>query len=519
MTEQLSQNPSQKPGSGRSALIAKNTVFLFLRMIVVLFVGLYATRVILDVLGEVDFGVYQVAGSVVVLCTFLLEALSNASYRYLAYDLGRNDRESMNKTFSTSVNVHVILAIIVFILCETIGLWYFNKYLEIPETRMYAARITYHFSVLSFCARIIKTPYDSVIIVNEKMNFYAFTSIIEAVFKLAIVYLLLVIAQDKLIVYAFLVFAVAVLMMLWYMLYCRLKFKEYRYKWYWNAQIIKKFVTYSNWSMLVNLVIGVVEQFIVFSVNKFSGILANAALGVANQVNYMLNQFLQSFTKSFNPQIVKSYAAGEREYFMKLIFSSSKLSFYLMLAMVVPLMLNVDFVLDLWLKDVPQGVTSFLIYILLYSLIDAYSGPLWMAAYATGNIKTHQIIIASIRILNIPLAYVMLKMGCPAWSALAVKAALNFICSLARPLYMTRLIGLDFKKYAKDVFLSIALVFVLSLPLPLFLAYSIQAAWPRLMIVGAVSVLNMLLAIYLVGLNAREKELCKQLVYKMIKRK
>ncbi|MBO5663851.1 MAG: lipopolysaccharide biosynthesis protein, partial [Bacteroidales bacterium] len=178
MTEQLSQNPSQKPGSGRSALIAKNTVFLFLRMIVVLFVGLYATRVILDVLGEVDFGVYQVAGSVVVLCTFLLEALSNASYRYLAYDLGRNDRESMNKTFSTSVNVQVILAIIVFILCSTRGLLYFNKYLEIPETRMYAARITYHFSVLSFCARIIKTPYDSVIIVNEKMNFYAFTSII-----------------------------------------------------------------------------------------------------------------------------------------------------------------------------------------------------------------------------------------------------------------------------------------------------------------------------------------------------
>ncbi|MBO7270667.1 MAG: MATE family efflux transporter, partial [Bacteroidales bacterium] len=481
--------------------------------------GLYATRVILDVLGEVDFGVYQVAGSVVVLCTFLLEALSNASYRYLAYDLGRNDRESMNKTFSTSVNVHVILAIIVFILCETIGLWYFNHYLEIPEARMYAARITYHFSVLSFCSRIIKTPYDSVIIVNEKMNFYAFTSIIEAVFKLAIVYLLLVIAQDKLIVYAFLVFAVAVLMMLWYMLYCRLKFKEYRYKWYWNAQIIKKFVTYSNWSMLVNLVIGVVEQFIVFSVNKFSGILANAALGVANQVNYMLNQFLQSFTKSFNPQIVKSYAAGEREYFMKLIFSSSKLSFYLMLAMVVPLMLNVDFVLDLWLKDVPQGVTSFLIYILLYSLIDAYSGPLWMAAYATGNIKTHQIIIASIRILNIPLAYVMLKMGCPAWSALAVKAALNFICSLARPLYMTRLIGLDFKKYGKEVLWPILLVFVLSVPLPWLLSQVLTQPWIRLMVICPFSLLNLLTVAYFWGMDASERALCKRLLNKMIKRK
>ena len=513
------ESPQISDNTQRGATIAKNTLFLALRMLVVLFVGLYATRVILDVLGEVDFGVYQVAGSVVVLCTFLLEALSNASYRYLAYDLGRNDRESMNKTFSTSVNVHVILAIIVFILCETIGLWYFNKYLEIPETRMYAARITYHFSVLSFCARIIKTPYDSVIIVNEKMNFYAFTSIIEAVFKLAIVYLLLVIAQDKLIVYAFLVFAVAVLMMLWYMLYCRLKFKEYRYKWYWNAQIIKKFVTYSNWSMLVNLVIGVVEQFIVFSVNKFSGILANAALGVANQVNYMLNQFLQSFTKSFNPQIVKSYAAGEREYFMKLIFSSSKLSFYLMLAMVVPLMLNVDFVLDLWLKDVPQGVTSFLIYILLYSLIDAYSGPLWMAAYATGNIKIHQIIIASIRILNIPLAFVMLKMGCPAWSALAVKAALNFICSLARPLYMTRLIGLDFKKYGKEVLWPILLVFVLSVPLPWLLSQVLTQPWIRLMVICPFSLLNLLTVAYFWGMDASERALCKRLLNKMIKRK
>lgn len=513
------ESPQISDNTQRGATIAKNTLFLALRMLVVLFVGLYATRVILDVLGEVDFGVYQVAGSVVVLCTFLLEALSNASYRYLAYDLGRNDREAMNKTFSTSVNVHVILAIIVFILCETIGLWYFNHYLEIPEARIYAARITYHFSVLSFCARIIKTPYDSVIIVNEKMNFYAFTSIIEAVFKLAIVYLLLVIAQDKLIVYAFLVFAVAVLMMLWYMLYCRLKFKEYRYKWYWNAQIIKKFVTYSNWSMLVNLVIGVVEQFIVFSVNKFSGILANTALGVANQVNYMLNQFLQSFTKSFNPQIVKSYAAGEREYFMKLIFSSSKLSFYLMLAMVVPLMLNVDFVLDLWLNDVPQGVTSFLIYILLYSLIDAYSGPLWMAAYATGNIKTHQIIIASIRILNIPLAYVMLKMGCPAWSALAVKAALNFICSLARPLYMTRLIGLDFKKYGKEVLWPILLVFVLSVPLPWLLSQVLTQPWIRLMVICPFSLLNLLTVAYFWGMDASERALCKRLLNKMIKRK
>lgn len=503
----------------RSAVIAKNTVFLFLRMIVVLFVGLYASRVILKTLGVEDFGVYQVAGSVVVLCNFLLEALSNASYRYLAYDLGRNDTEALNKTFSTSINVHVILAIIVFILCETIGLWFFNHYLVIPEPRMFAARVTYHFSVLSFCARVIKTPYDSVIIVNERMNFYAFTSIIEALLKLAIVYLLLVIAGDKLIVYAFLVFAVAAVMLLWYMLYCRLAFKEYRYRWYWNAKIIKQFVSYSNWSMLVNMTVGLVEQSIVFFVNNFSGVLANAALGVANQVNYMLNQFLQSFTKSFNPQIVKSYAAGERDYFMKLIFASSKISFYLMLVMVVPLMLNIDFVLQLWLEKVPEGVSDFLLYILLYSLVDAYSGPLWMAAYATGNIKTHQIIVASIRITNIPLAYLMLKMGCPAWSAIALKAALNFICSIARPLYMTKLIDLDFGKYCKDVFLRILMVFVLSLPLPCFLAYQMAAPWPRLLVVTAVSVLNMLAVVYLVGLNRQEKELCQQLMSKIIKRK
>ena len=503
----------------RSAKIAKNTLFLFMRMLLVLAVGLYATRKILETLGEVDFGIYQVASSVVVLCTFLLEALSNASYRYLAYDLGRNDREALQKTFSTSVNLHVILAIVVLILCESLGLWYFNRFLEIPADRMEAARLAYHFSVFSFCARIIKTPYDSVIVVNEKMGFYAFTSIIEAVLKLAIVFLLLVIAQDKLVLYAVLLFAVAIVMMAWYMAYCRYSFKDYRYKWYWNGSLIKSFATYSNWSVLVNLVIGIVEQSIVLFVNKFSGILANAALGVANQVNYMLNQFLQSFTKSFNPQIVKSYAAGERDYFMKLIFASSKISFYLMLVMVIPLMLNVDFVLQLWLKDVPQGVSDFLLYILIYSLVDAYSGPLWMAAYATGNIKTHQILVASIRITNIPLAYLMLKMGCPAWTALALKAALNFICSIARPLYMTKLIDLDFKQYAKDVFVSIVLVFVLSLPLPCYLASQIMSPWLRLLIVSAVSVLNMMAAVYLVGLNRQEKALCQQLLCKIIKRK
>ncbi len=503
----------------RSAFIAKNTVYLFLRMLVVLAVGLYASRVILKTLGVEDFGIYQVAGSFVVLCTFLLEALSNATYRYLAYDLGRGNLASLQKTFSTSINVHIILALVVFVICETVGLWFFNHYLVIPESRLFAARITFHFSVLSFCARVIKTPYDSVIIVNERMRFYAFTSIIEAVLKLAIVYLLLVLAGDKLIIYAFLVFAVAVAMLLWYMMYCRFAFKEYRYHWYWNRPTIKKFITYSNWSMLVNLAVVAVEQSIVFMVNVFSGVLANAALGVANQVNYMLNQFLQSFTKSFNPQIVKSYAAGEKDYFMKLIFSSSKISFYLLLVMVIPLMLNVDFVLHLWLGEVPAGVPAFLLYILLYSLIDAYSGPLWMAAYATGNIRNHQIIVASIKILNIPLAYLMLKLGYPAWTALAIKALLNFVCSIARPAYMTRLIGLDFWRYSKDVLLCISLVFVLSLPIPVALSSLLAEGWLRLLSVTAVSVLNVALVAYGLGLNKSEKALCRHLLENVLKRR
>ncbi len=503
----------------RGRTIAKNTIFLFFRMMVVMLVGLYASRVIMKTLGVEDFGLYNVVGGIVVFFSFLQQALTNATYRFFAYDMGKDDALQLNRTFSMSVNAHLLLALMIFVLCETIGLWFLNHYLVIPPERMAAAKATFHISILTFCFNVVKTPYHSAIIVHEKMSFFALTSIIEAVLKLAIIYLLLLVAHDKLVVYAFLLMSASVLMYVWYWMYCRWKFGECRYRWFWDKSMLWRFVTYSGWSSLVNLSDITVAQAIVFFFNKFSGLVANAALGIANQVNNMLNQFLYSFTQSFNPQIIKSYAAGDMAYFNKLLFSTSKISYYLMLAMVLPLMLNIDFVLNLWLVEVPEGVAGYLFYIVIYSLIDAYSGPLWMAAHATGNIKWHQIIVSSIKILNIPLAYLALRFGLEAWTALGIKALLNLVCSIARPLYMTRLIRLDFWKYLKDVLFKISLVTILTLPFPIYMASRMPQGWWRLLSVSLLSVALLGLVVYVFGLDSQERGLCMQLLKKITKRK
>ncbi len=462
--------------------IANNTVYLFFRMILVMLVGLYTSRVVLAYLGVEDFGIYNLVGSVVILFSFLQQALTNATHRYLAYSLGERDKEKIKSIFSMSINIHIILAVSVFILCETFGLWFLSNKLTIPGGRMDAAVVAFHFSMLTFCLNIIKTPYNSVIIVHEKMNFYAYTSVVEVVLKLLIVFLLGVFNVDKLILYSVLLFFVNVILFVWYYLQCTRSFEECQYVFNWDGGIARSMVKYSGWSVIVNLVDVGVNQSVVFFFNIFFGVIANAAVGIANNVNNYLNQFLSNFTQSYNPQIIKSYASGKLDYFMKLIFTTSKFSYYLLFLVAVPVAINIDFILELWLKNPPEGTGIFVIMMIAYSLIDAYSAPLWIGVHATGNLKTHQILMASIKILNIPLAYFLLKKGFPAWSALAIKAFLNIICSIVRPIYVQRLYRLPLKKYFLHVILMLYLVSALILPCPIYVAGIINNPWIRLII-------------------------------------
>lgn len=477
-------------------------------------VGLYTSRIVLATLGVDDYGLYNVVGSVVVLFSFLQQALNNATYRYLAYGLGAGDQKKIADTFSMTINAHLILAGIILLLAETVGLWFLNTKLTVPAERFGAANFAYQMSIACCCIGVIKTPYNSSIIAHEKMGFFAYTSIIEVVLKLLIVYILVMGDFDKLKLYSALTLVVAIIMLMWYYIHCKKHFEECEYKLHWDGSLITNMVKYSGFSVIVNLVDVLVNQSIVFLFNVFWGLASNAALGIANQVNAHLSNFLNGFTQSYNPQIIKSYAAGDKEYFIKLIFTTSKISYFLLLAASVPIMLNIDFILKLWLKNPPEETSVFVILIIIYSLIDAYSAPLWTGVHATGNLKTHQLLMSSIKILNIPIAYLMLKNGFSAWTAIALKAMLNVICSIVRPCYVKRLYGLPLKNYLIDVLGVVYFVSIIALPIPIYLAALIDSPWLRFFTTTLTFEMSFLGAVFFIGLNSAERKYVKDMVMK-----
>lgn len=493
--------------------IAKNTGFLYLRMIVVMLVSLYTSRIILRTLGFEDFGIYNVVGSVVTFLSFFQAALRNATFRYLTFEMGAGNIDKISKVFSMSINTHLILAIILFVLMEIGGVWLINNKLVITEDRLIAANWAYQFSLLTFCITIIRTPYDSCIIAYEKMDFYALTSIVEVALKLLIVYLLIIVPFDKLIVYAILLTMVTVLLSLWYVVYCKRKFPDCKYIKYWDKDMLKQFTSYSGWSLLVNGATITRTQCISIFFNLFLGVLANAALGIANQVVSSLNMFVTNFTQAFRPQIIKSWAAKDYDYFMKLIFSSSKMAYFLLLIISIPIVVNIDFVLKVWLGEYPPMAPVFIETIILYYLIDAFQEPLITSVHATGNLKYHQIMIATIVFMVIPVSYILLRVGCPGSYVLIANALANVVCAVGRTLYMRRLINLNVAEYLKKVVVPVLAVTLLSLPLPLYMSQRLYESWLNVILICGVSVILTGLSCYFVGLSNSEREILKSIQF------
>lgn len=483
-----------------------------MRMILVMCVGFFTSRVILETLGVDDYGIYNIVGSVVVFLSFFKNALNNATYRYLTFELGTGNKERLKQTFTMAINAHVILAVSLFFLLELLGVWFLNNKLNIPTERLYAANWAFQFSLFTFVVEIVKTPFNSSIVSHEQMNFYAYTSIVEVFLKLAIVYILLIGTLDKLILYAFLMLVVSIIMFLWYFIYCYRKYKETHYSFYWEPKMLRSFVSYSGWSLLVNGTDVTVQQCINIFFNLFNGVVANAAMGIANQVNNILNNFLSSFTTSFNPQIIKSYAQNDMGYFMRLILSTSKISYFLLFGISFPVMLNIDFLLNVWLVNPPPMAGTFLSFIIIYSLIDAISAPLWNAVHATGNIRTHQILMSSIKILNIPLGFIMLKNAFPLYSIVALYACLNIICCIVRAIYMKLLINLSLKDYIGGVLLRSLVVTIIPIPLPLYYSIHYTDNWEHLIISTLLFVLPYIIVIYMLGLSKKEKLLLSNMV-------
>lgn len=445
--------------------LARNTFFLYFRMILVLAVTLYTSRVVLKVLGFEDFGLYNLVGGVVVFFSFLKSALTNATYRYLAFSLGENNIKELKEVYSMAINCHIILAVVLWLLMELVGVWFLNSYLDIPEGRVVAANWVFQLSLLTFCFGVVLTPFHSNIIAHERMNFYALISIVEVILKLAIVCLLVYSPIDKLIAYASLLLITSVVILGAYICYCKREFKDVDYIRFWDKKWVYKFMSYSGWSLFVNGADVCIQQSFSVFFNWFVGVVGNAALGLSNQVNSGINMFVANFSQAFNPQIVKSYAAKDYAYFMKLIFSMSKISYILYFMIAVPILVNIEYILDIWLGEYPDLTPQLVKVTMLYYLFDSFQIPLWQGVHATGNIKTHQIMVGCIKLLSIPLSYAIFRFyGSPIW-AMVAWAFLNGICAIARTIYVHFLYGLDLMRYFKEVCLKIilltAVVFVL----------------------------------------------------------
>ena len=502
--------------SDNNKRIAKNTLFLYMRMFVMMLTALFTSRIVLDVLGAADYGLNNIISGVVVLFSFLNNALLSATQRFLNFHLGRKDYKQTNVVFCMSMNTYMLLSLLVVVLGETIGLWFVNTQLNIPADRMYAAQWVYQFTLIQFIINLLRVPYNATIIAYERMNFYAYISLIEVIAKLLVVYMLYITTFDKLITYSFMYTVVPFIIALVYKWYCNHNFSTSKYHWFWDKKSFKEMFGFSGWSLFGSLANLSAQQGLNILINIFYGVTVNAAAGIANQVSTNVYGFISNFQTAFQPQIVKSYAAKEIERFHKLIFQTSKFSYFMVLVLVLPIMFTIDGILQIWLKEVPEYTAIFCRLILAFLSIEAITAPLWMSVQATGKIRNYQILMASLIVLNFPLAYLVLKIGLPVYSVWVVRVFVNLIVMTVRCLYMKRKLDFPLSAYIRQTLFPIVGVTVLSLPIPFILSNVIEGFWPNLITVGLVTLLMTMSIIYFVGMNTSERLLVKNMLLKKI---
>lgn len=443
--------------------IAKNTLMLYFRMFITTIVGLYTSRVVLQTLGVIDYGIYNVVGGIISMMTFLNSAMVAASQRFLSFELGKGDINRLSRVFCTSINIHATICLIAFLVAETVGLWFINTQLVIPEDRISAANWVYQASIITFIINVMSVPYNSAIVAHEKMSAFAYISILDVVLKLLIVYLLLVIPFDNLKVYSILMVCVTMLIRLCYTLYCKYHFNESSYHLIFDKQLFCEMFSFAGWSVLGSLGFSSKNQLSNIILNLFFGPSVNAARGVAMQVSSHVKTFAHSFTMALSPQITKQYAAGNIEASRKLVYVGSRYTFYLMSLISIPVIVNIDNVLKLWLGVVPEYTAQFVIFTIITSLIFSMSECVTKAIQATGRIKWFQIGVCVIMLSELPLAWVLLEMGYPPYAAMWPSIITYLLALFFRFFLIHRYVkGYNYKDYFIHVVVRCFVVFFMA---------------------------------------------------------
>ena len=499
--------------------VAKNTLFLYFRMILIMLVTLYTSRVILSQLGISDYGIYNVVGGVVTMFAFLNNCMATSTQRFLTFELGRGDMKRLRDVFAVSLNIHLIIALIVVLLAETIGLWFVNNKLVIPADRIGAANWVYQFAILSFCVNIIQVPYNAVLIAHEKMNVYAYISIIEVGLKLGIVYLLVVFPLDKLIVYAILLFCVQLIVRCIYQLYCRKHYQESRFRLFWDKDLYLQMSGFAGWNLFGSIAWLLRDQGVNIILNLFFGPVINAARGVATQVSSAVMGFISNFQVALNPQITKNYANDNLQEMEKLTYLGIKFSFIILFLLAFPLALNIDYVLQLWLEEVPEYTGLFVTLILIDALCGSLFGvPLMTSLSATGKIRNYQVTVSLVILFIVPAGYLSLKMGYDAASVFYISIIFTLLSGFVRFLFCRSLIGYSMRRLASKVLMPVFFMVAVALPVPIILKFEVWPAndFTSFMLTVTTAVAVSILSAWYIVMRKRERSVIVSMIQKRI---
>lgn len=499
---------------GNNKRIAKNTLLLYIRTIFLMLITLYTSRVILEQLGVDDYGIYNVVGGVVAMFSVISSALSSSISRFITFELGKGDIKRLTTIFSTSVNIQLGLSAIILLIGETVGLWFINYKMNIPADRLVSANWVLQCSLLTFCINLISVPYNSCIIAHEKMSAFAYISILEAALKLLICYMLIVSPIDKLIAYSLLMLFVAILIRFVYGLYSARNFEECKYRMCYEKDIVKEMTGFAGWSFFSNVAWIFNTQGVSVLINLFFGVALNAARGIASQVESAVMMFVRNFTTALNPQITKYYANGDKENMFLLMCRGTKFTYFLTLLMVLPLFLETEYVLQLWLKEVPTHTVIFVQLSIIGSIINNIGNTCYTACQATGNIKRYSIVVTTVGFLVFPLTWLGFKLGLPVESTYIIYI-LVYICVSIACMLMTRwLLQFPLSMFLRKALFPIVWVTILSSIIPTLLSLRMESSFVRFIITCMVSVLSTCAAIYLTGLSKHEKRI---IIDKMLK--
>lgn len=493
----------------RNKRLAKNTLMLYFRMIFIMLVSLYTSRVVLHTLGVVDYGIYNVVGGVVAMFGVISGSLSAAVTRFLNFEIGKGNIANLPRVFSVSVTIHILLAIVVIILAELIGLWFIYNKMTIPIERINAAVIVFHFSVLTFCVNLISIPYNACIIAHENMNVFAYISIVEVVLKLLIVYVLTLLPYDKLALYGILVFSVAVLIRCIYQIYCTRHYYESRYKFVLDKQLAKKIFGFTSWNVIGSTSVILSDHGINILLNIFCNPIVNAARGIAMQVNTAINSFASNFVMALNPQITQSFGAEDFKRYKSLIFNGSRIACSLLTVISIPFIVYTDYVLDIWLVNVPEHAVAFVRLILFLSISESLSHTLTTGLLSTGKIKVLQILIGGMRMLNFPISYIVLYLyNIPEWTII-IAIIISQINIAIRLKLLKKYIQFRYREFYVDILLSQSICIMIPLIAGFYLHSVLQENFIIFILVSMSIVVISLLSLFIINCNKDEKFLIR----------